>query len=229
MKTRRSRPVFIAMLLFIAMMGFYLSANMELPARSKLQLANLLEKQGYDALVQESSQVGLVIFPEHRIAKEAYYQTMQVLQESLGVDVYVVDYPLQITWLSSQTLARIQAQAEGITSWVLLGHGAGVDLMLTQATDEKLVVVDGIVKRDLSEYRADILSIYASRSGIVDTQSELASHKLYPSSTQFVTLEGANHSYFADIDVMAEDHVASFNQREQIEKLSETIKSWIAQ
>jgi hypothetical protein len=166
---------------------------------------------------------GFIFYPGGKVDEKAYsYLGHEIAVE--GYTVIIAKMPLRLAILNTDAAAGIIEENPGIDYWVIGGHslgGSSAALFTANNTD----MIDGIVflasypanSSDLSDTSLKVVSITGSKDGIINTESLVSTENLLPSRTEFVDIEGGNHSQFGDYGLQSGDNPADITIEEQQE------------
>lgn len=235
----------VATVIFVgwALIGYRASSEAVAAMRSDARVAVV----ALDSLVQFTSaaheakvRVGLLFFAGALVDPRAY--------APLGRDLALAGYPVTIVFLprrgafggaDSPQLMEIAADAintdERASQWVIGGHsrGAVVAIKLEELlrslganTLAGLLLVGTTHPRDvdLSTLRLPVTKIVGTKDGVAPIAKVEANSRLLPASTQWVRIEGGNHSQFGWYGFQPGDHFASISRAAQHEQLVDAIK-----
>jgi hypothetical protein len=135
-----------------------------------------------------------------------------VLQSSptvSGYPVFIVKLPFRFAPLESQKQTAVERATSvtgshpEISQWVLSGHSLGGALacraVRADPTAFSAMVLVGTTHPkmdDLSSLTMQVTKVYASNDGIAPKDKILSNKRLLPKDTQWVEIEGGNHSQF---------------------------------
>lgn len=215
----RKRPVFILMLVFVLGMALYLNMNMQIEALPYTLEHRISDFGSYQGILGDTNQ-GIIIFKEDKVELEAYYPLMDQLYETYHASIFIFDYPLNLEILSWNQAEQVIKERTNIDDWLFIAHGDGATVANRQVTNEAVVSFGGVAAKT----SGPCLVIYPQRDGLFTKQEMEAS--LEGTTCEVVIGEGMNHSYLANITVMAEDHVSNNSVEEQIKEIIELVKNW---
>jgi hypothetical protein len=151
---------------------------------------------------------GLIFICGSGVAAYAYAPMLRPIAEA-GYPVFIVKLPFRFAPLESQKQTAVECALSVIGShpeisqWVLSGHSLGGALacraVRPDPTAFSAMVLVGTTHPkldDLSSLTMRITKVYASNDGIAPKDKILSSKQLLPKETQWVEIEGGNHSQF---------------------------------
>jgi pimeloyl-ACP methyl ester carboxylesterase len=142
------------------------------------------------------------------ISAKAYAPLLRPIAE-VGYPVFVVKLPYRFAPLAShkeEAVVRARTVMDAhpeIGSWVISGHSLGAALagrvaQANRAATAGLVLIGTTHPKadDLSTLDVPVIKVYATRDGIAPADRVLANRGLLPKQTEWVRIEGGNHSQF---------------------------------
>lgn len=151
---------------------------------------------------------GLVFIVGGGVSAEAYAPLLRPLADN-GHPVVVVRLPYRLAPLERHkkaALDRVRAileETEQVNKWVVAGHSLGGALAcrvaLARPENVAAIVLVGTSHPktiDLSHLRTPITKVVASNDGIATIEMVNETRHLLPAHTDWVTIEGGNHSQF---------------------------------
>jgi pimeloyl-ACP methyl ester carboxylesterase len=220
----------VLLLAIVAGSGFVLWANTPLSAAG-----DALAALGSDALITVvedpwiaflpkdiPSSTGLILYPGGRVDPRAYAPLARALAER-GHLVVIVPMPLNLAVLAPGRAGEVIAAYPDVEVWAVGGHSLG-GAMAANFAGKRADSVDGLVlwaaypasSDDLSG-REDlsVLSIYATRDGLMTDAERRASEQHLPESTCWVAIEGGNHAQFGAYGAQRGDNPATLSAEVQ--------------
>ncbi len=161
---------------------------------------------------------GLVFYPGARVEAAAYAARLRPLAEH-GYAVFVVKFPLSLAIFGTNRAAGVIAAHPEIKTWALGGHslgGAFASAFLKGRRDVKgLILYASYPAGDLSA-RTDLVSvsIYGTRDALATVARIENAKPTMPPQTEYVAIEGGNHSYFGDYGMQDGDGIPSIPRDE---------------
>lgn len=164
---------------------------------------------------------GLILYPGGRIDPRAYAPAAAAIAKS-GYLVVIVPMPLNLAVLDPQAGAEVISVHPEIERWAIGGHSLGGAMAASFAYSYP-EEVDGLVlwaayparSNDLSGINLEVVSIFASLDGLADLEQIKASQTLLPENTEWIEIEGGNHSQFGWYGEQWGDNRAAISRAEQ--------------
>lgn len=162
------------------------------------------------------SDTGLVFVPGAKVEAAAYAGKLAGLAAA-GVTVVITEPPLNLAIADPRPLSTFTALAPDVTVWAVGGHSLGgvkACLLADDPSVDALVLFGSFCANDLSGSSLRVLSIGASEDGLSTPADIEAAAGSLPPSTEFVTIEGANHAAFGDYGPQPGDGTATATSEE---------------
>ena len=194
-------------------------AQMAMQSNAQVQVTNSpwLTFQPVD--VQATT--GLIFYPGGRVDPRAYAPAAQAIAEQ-GYLVVIVPMPLNLAVLSPNRAEAVITAHPEIQHWVVGGHSLG-GAMAANFAYEHPGQLEGLAlwasypasNDDLSTSNLKVVSIYGTQDGLATAEKIEASHALLPANTQWVAIEGGNHTQFGWYGPQSGDNPASISRQKQ--------------
>jgi pimeloyl-ACP methyl ester carboxylesterase len=147
-----------------------------------------------------------------------------------GLDAFLVEMPLHFAVLDKNAAERIVGSYEA-AEWFLAGHSLG-GVAAAACAGEHPETIKGLVF--LASYPAEkvpdgvrALSIRGDRDGVMNQERYEAGRVLFPTGTEEIILQGANHAQFGDYGPQSGDNEAQITAAQQQAQTAEAILNWI--
>ncbi len=161
---------------------------------------------------------GLVFYPGARVQAEAYAARLRPLAEQ-GYAVFIVKLPLNLAFFGTNRAGEVIAAHGEIRAWAVGGHslgGAFASAFLKDRRDIRgLILYASYPAADLSA-RTDLVavSIYGTRDALATVARIENAKPTLPPQTEYVAIQGGNHSYFGDYGMQQGDGIPSISREE---------------
>ena len=186
---------------------------------------------------QQQSDTALILYPGARINPQSYAPLAEDLARE-GIKVYLVSMPLNLAILDYSRAGEITEVETGVERWYLAGHSMGgamagryLNRSDVAAEDfEGLILLASYVdgSDDLSDTDLRALSLYASRDGYISSEDIAASRALLPDHTEWVEIEGGNHSQYGFYEQQSRDLDPQISREKQQRVIVETLLEFIS-
>ena len=155
----------------------------------------------------------LIFYPGAKIEYTSYLPLMNNLANK-GVDAYLVEMPLNLAFLGSDSADEI-IKNSNYSHYILAGHSLGGSMAAKYSSSHN---VDGLVL--LAAYPADevkipVLSIYGSNDKILNLKSYNDSKSLIKDNFTENIINGGNHGQFGNCGFQKGDGNATVNSTVQ--------------
>lgn len=178
------------------------------------------------------SKTGVIIYPGARIDVKAYAPLANRLAQN-GYKVFAVDMPFNMAIFSSHKADKVIEENKDIENWVIVGHSLG-GAMATNAisTNNKIkgiVYLASYPSGDkIKDSGAKVLSIWGSKDGVINFDNMIKAKEDLPKDTQYVEIEGGNHSAFGDYGLQKGDTKSIIPENKQLDITVESICNFIS-
>jgi hypothetical protein len=159
----------------------------------------------------EATELGVIFYTGGLVDSRAYAHMMKSLAEEAGVVVVVPEVPLNLVILTPTVADGAISDFPEVERWVLGGHSLGATGAAIYADSHPDVA--GLFfwaggswdPNDLSDTSIPIVSLHGSDDGIYTQEEWQASRPFAPPDTEYITIQGANHSYFGNYGLQEGD------------------------
>jgi len=178
------------------------------------------------------SYTGVIIYPGARVDVKAYAPLANRLAQN-GYKVFAVDMPFNMAIFSSHKADKVIEENKDIENWVIVGHSLG-GAMATNAisTNNKIkgiVYLASYPSGDkIKDSGAKVLSIWGSKDGVINFDNMIKAKEDLPKDTQYVEIEGGNHSAFGDYGLQKGDTKSIISEDKQLDITVESICNFIS-
>lgn len=207
----------LVLLVVVAVLGgvVWATASTYPPDTQALEGWERAEKgNGWYAFYPGSGQpetVGVIFYTGGLVDSRAYALMAEGIAQETDVLVVVPEVPLNLVILNTNLADGIRADFPQVERWIVGGHSLGATGAAIYADSHPEVA--GLFfwaggswePNDLSDTAIPILSLHGSIDGIYTEEEWESSRPYAPPETEYVTIEGANHSYFGNYGIQAGD------------------------
>lgn len=167
-----------------------------------------------------TSEKGFIFYPGGNVEPESYAIIARGIAEE-GFFVSIIKMPFDLAVFAPNKAAKIIANYENITTWIIGGHSLGGS-MAVQFVYNNPDTLAGLVllaaypanTNNISSYTLPVLSIYGSLDGVLSTPIN-DTKSLLPASTVYIEIVGGNHANFGSYGDQKGDNQASISRSEQ--------------
>lgn len=180
---------------------------------------------------------GLVFFPGGMVSPEAYAPMSRAISEQ-GFNVFIIKLPFGSAPLASQETnvmdqaLQIMNANETIQYWVTGGHSRGAAIasrfaFLHGDSFNGLILIGTSHPKEesfnLSNTGLAVTKIYATNDGLASVDEVEANSQYLPDDTEWVLIDGGNHSQFGYYGSQLGDNAATISREQQQELTVEAI------
>jgi hypothetical protein len=238
MKTSNKRRLLVKVLLIaitiftILPFSTYLISYQAKP-RSQLIFEESRSFDQYYGFVQEDSSVGIIYYPGGLVHPSAYASFAKELSLTTQYSVFVT-IPLFHLAITQIDLAdKVINQHPEILTWLIGGHSLGGTTAAFYAIDH-LQSVQGLfflasyttAQADFSLTSLPVLSIIASEDLVLNESTYLTHQQYLPANHLEMTIEGGNHSQFADYGLQRGDGPPLIDPIQQETMVIQILANW---
>ncbi len=188
--------------------------------------------------IEHSEATGLIFYPGGMVDPRAYLPMAHALAER-GYPVLIVKLPFRSAPLAEQEAAvhayvRTTIKESIIPHWAIGGHSRGAALA-THFAHQYPTVADALIlvgtthpkeaEWSLANLTIPVIKIYGTNDGIADPETTLANRYLLPEQSQFLPIEGGNHSQFGYYGSQLGDGQATISREAQQAQLVDLIST----
>ncbi len=177
------------------------------------------EEDGYLLVAADDPKANLVIYPGALVEAESYLYLADRIARH-GVNVHIQRMPFNLAILNRH--AFLEYEKEDGLPWYLAGHSLGGASAAYVAENHPgelsgLILLAAYVPAgvDLSETSLPVLTITASRDGVIDRQAFEERKTQLPSTALHRVIEGGNHAQFGYYGSQRGDKEATIRVHEQ--------------
>lgn len=169
----------------------------------------------------ERARTGFILYPGARVDPAAYAPSARAIADQ-GYLTVIVPMPFGIAALGADKATDVMEAFPEVERWVVGGHSIG-GAMAMQYTDDNVDRVAGVAlwgaypspDDDISTEPVLGVSVYASEDGLSTVEEIEDTAQYLPQGTDFVLIEGGNHTNFGLYETQDGDGVATIPPAEQ--------------
>ncbi len=169
----------------------------------------------------ERASTGFIFYPGARVDPAAYAPSARAIANQ-GYLTVIVPMPFGIAALGADQADDVMEAFPEVERWVIGGHSLG-GAMAVQYTDDNVERIDGVAlwgaypspDDDISTEPVLGVSIYASEDGLSTVEEFEDTAQYLPTGTDFVLIEGGNHTNFGLYEMQDGDREATITPAEQ--------------
>lgn len=182
---------------------------------------NVIAIQNTDA-IEKKEAVGFIIYGDERVRRECYLPLMIALANQ-GYCVYLPTTFGNLPLLNQEGAEYVMRTYKSVKNWYMIAHGKACPVAARYAKGHAsklngLIYLGGIsYHTDLSQKDLRLLSVTGSLDTTLDSADMQNAKANDPADTQYILIEGGNHTGFIDTKLMRKDSAAIITTAEQIE------------
>ena len=162
---------------------------------------------------------GFIFYPGGHVDYRAYSPALRMIAEQ-GYFVALLEVNLNLAFFDVNAADRVITKYPAIQHWVVGGHSLG-GIAAADYALQHLDALDGLIfwasypaNDSLKNKNIKILSIYGTLD-MAGMSTFDEKRPLLPSETEFVVIQGGNHSQFGDYGFQSGDNEASISRVDQ--------------
>lgn len=163
----------------------------------------------------------LFFFPGALVDPDAYAPLCHKIAEK-GIQVYIIKMPFRLSALGYEKILELNLLKDKTKKYILAGHSQGGKMAAQFVFDypdfiDLLILLGTTHPRDidLSNIQIPVLKVYASNDGVASPEKVISNKGMLPKSTQFIEIEGGNHSQFGYYGYQFGDNQAKISRELQ--------------
>lgn len=177
------------------------------------------------------SRLTVVFYPGALVQPASYAPWAQQVAQA-GYTVKIVHFPLNLAVLAPNKVHEVIGSDE---NYVLGGHSLGGAMAARYAHHQHNPHLKGVFflaayadqKGRLDHSGLPVLNITGNRDGVLHWDKYSNNKKYLPTTTQFVTIPGGNHSGFGSYGLQKGDRSATISNQEQQVQIAHTLTAWL--
>ncbi|MBU3220753.1 alpha/beta hydrolase [Clostridium algidicarnis] len=214
---------------FVYVSSYYKSSSLALDALKSDSLVTV-EENG-DILfkpIYNNKNIGFIFYPGAKVEASAYAPIAKEIA-SKGYTVVIAKMSFNLAILSPNKAENIVSKHKDINSWVIGGHSLGgvmaADYALKNNKIKGLVFLASYPKdkKDFTSNQIKVLSLWGSNDKVANLNKIKEAKNVMPSDSEFIEIEGGNHSGFGDYGYQKGDGDAFITNKEQMSDTSKSI------
>lgn len=206
------------------------------PSATAMTLARKATKTTaqYTYFKGDSDKTTIVCYPGALVAPASYSVWATQLAKR-GYSVYLMHFPLNLAVLAPNRASAVPKQAR--QNYVIGGHSLGGVMASRYAARHRTAGLKGVFflasypdeKGRLKNSQLPVLSVTASRDGVLNWQHYRENRRYLPKQTDYLTIQGGNHAGFGSYGHQQGDHEATISNANQQRQISAALISWLQQ
>lgn len=236
---KKHTKIFIVVLLSLFTIGVagwgYLRSHSQTATPTALKVAKTAQAED-QALVFPSKQKNtpvVIFYPGALVQPESYSQWASKVAAA-GFPVYIMHFPLDLAVLAPNRAAQVLDQTD--RDYVIGGHSLG-GVMASRFARSNSKRLQGVFfqasypdqKGSLKKSHVSVLSLTASRDGVLDWDRYRTAKQYLPKNTVYQTIQGGNHAGFGSYGHQKGDRQATISNQKQQQQVARLLIAWLQQ
>ncbi|MFD0898098.1 alpha/beta hydrolase [Loigolactobacillus binensis] len=232
-RTKVLLGIVVAVLVLLVSGWAYLRTQIYQPSQSAESAAQSATTSGSELIFKSKlTTTPMVIFYPGALVDPASYSGWAKQVAAAGYPVYIVRFPMDLAVLAPNKADRVLKNSQ--RDYVIGGHSLGgvMASRYAQNHQERLKGVfflasypDG--KGSLRSTVLPVLSITASRDGVLDQTAYKKAKYNLPRNTKYVQIKGGNHAGFGSYGKQKGDQTATISNRAQQRQVATNLIQWL--
>ncbi len=154
----------------------------------------------------------LIFYPGAKVEPEAYFYKLSVLSNGqVGkIKVFVTKPTLNLAVFSVNQADQVIKDHPEVKKWIVSGHSLGGAMGCEYAKNHaerisELWLFASYCNSDISDLNLNVISVYGTLDGVLNTQNLSDNRKKLPSTATNVEIEGMNHAQFGNYGAQSGD------------------------
>ncbi len=230
-KSRKGVRVLLAILIVIAAIGISFTIWAYTPPKvmsdvnqylsSSVNVSVEFDRTKGDIYFKPTSSdknIGIIFYPGGRVNYKSYAPLLFKLAEN-GYYGVILKVPFNLAFFRINGAEDVLKKYPNV-KWVVAGHslgGVAASEYLYNNSDKifGLILLASYPAKDISKIDKPVLELYGSQDGVMEPKTIDEKKSLMPSNTEYVMIEGGNHSQFGYYGLQSGDNVAKITREEQ--------------
>lgn len=235
MKKRTKVLLGIVVVLLVLLLGswVYLRAQIYQPSQSAESAAQSATTSGSELIFKSKlTTTPMIIFYPGALVEPASYSVWAKQVAAAGYPVYIVRFPLDLAVLAPNKADSVLKSSQ--RDYVIGGHSLGgvMASRYAQNHQERLKGVFFLAsypdsKGSLRSTVLPVLSITASRDGVLDQAAYKKAKYNLPRNTKYVQINGGNHAGFGSYGPQKGDRTATISNQTQQRQVANHLIQWL--
>lgn len=174
----------------------------------------------------------LVIFYPGALVEPASYSIWAKRVADAGYPVYIVRFPMDLAVLATNKANHVLKNSR--RNYVIGGHSLG-GVMASRYAKTHQQRLKGVFflasypdkKGSLKSTKLPVLSITASRDGVLNQAAYKKAKHLLPENTNYTQIQGANHAGFGSYGAQKGDNPATISNQSQQRQIAQQLIQWL--
>lgn len=179
----------------------------------------------------DDAAAGFIFYPGGKVEFTAYIPLMMACASN-GILCVLVEMPFNIAIFNGDAAEGIKENYPEIEHWYIGGHSLG-GYMAADYLGERADEYDGLVLLaaysgvDLSGTELEVLSVYGSNDGVMNSKRYEEGRANLPTDFKEVVLDGGCHAYFGMYGAQSGDGIPDMTNEEQINLTASIVAEFV--
>lgn len=165
---------------------------------------------------------GLIFYPGGKVEPESYIPLLTKLANEYEIAIFIPKMPFNLAILNKNAAINILKEYNYIKSWYIAGHSLG-GVMASSYVYDNPKIFKGLIllasypedSKQLKDEKLKVISIVGSEDKVINIKNYQESENNLPINSEFITIEGGNHSQFGSYGLQKNDGISSISEDEQ--------------
>lgn len=168
---------------------------------------------------------GFIFYPGGGVEPEAYAPICREIALH-GYEVIIAKMPLNLAVLSPNEADKIIEAYDNIDTWAIGGHSLGGVMASKYASTHENIKGVALYASypsgdELKNLDVEVISVYGDKDGVVNQENLDNSKDNLPADSEFIEIDGGNHSQFGDYGLQKGDNKATIDESKQFNLTAE--------
>ncbi|UKS29145.1 alpha/beta hydrolase [Paenibacillus sp. HWE-109] len=227
----------VLLIILVAIIYWYLRPYQPDAAALEAMKSNetvTVSEQGQVILFEPKNPVqpSMIYYPGGLVKPESYATYAQALAQA-GHRTYIVKMPMNLAVFGGDRAASILAAHHPDEIFVIGGHSLG-GVMASRFAAAHADAFAGVFflasypdpKGSLLTANLPVISLIGSKDGAVKQDAFTAARSDLPTTTEYHTIQGGNHSQFGSYGFQKGDHPADISAKQQLDETIKLLLNW---
>jgi len=233
---KRTKILFTAIIAVIVLLAgswLYLRAQIYQPSKPADKIAQQATTTKPELYFKSGLTTNpLVIFYPGALVEPASYSIWAKQVADAGYPVYIVRFPMDLAVLAPNKANHVLENSK--RNYVIGGHSLG-GVMASRYAKTHQQRLKGVFflasypdkKGSLKSTKLPVLSITASRDGVLNQAAYKKAKHLLPENTNYTQIQGANHAGFGSYGAQKGDNPATISNQSQQRQIAQQLIQWL--
>jgi hypothetical protein len=236
-KKNRRVKILVTILIILTIVPFttYLISYQPKPS-SQLAYQDANQFDQHYGFIQESSNVGVIIYPGGLVHPNAYARMAKALSLATQYSVFVTSPWFHLAITQINLADQVKRQHSDIDTWFIGGHSLG-GTAAAFYTIEDIHSISGLFflasytteQANFSSTNLPVMSIIGSEDLVLNDSMYVSNQRYLPANYDEVLIEGGNHGQFGDYGHQRGDGVALIDGIQQETMVVNALTDWFGE